>query len=112
MLRKRLGKRIKDYRKAKGWSQMRLAEKSGVSWQHVGSIERAERSMTVDVLDQLCAALGCDPVELLTEETKLSAEIEALLKDIPRSSRQNALAVIRDSLVYLRDLAGDGKRKR
>lgn len=112
MLRKRFGKRIRDLRKAKGWSQMKLSEKSGVSWQHVGSIERAERAMTVDALDKLCSALGCDAVDLLTDEARLGQEIEGLLQDIPRTSRQSALVAIRDCLTLLRDLATESKRRR
>jgi len=35
-----LGKRIKEYRKKKGWSQQKLAEKSGLSFNTITRIEQ------------------------------------------------------------------------
>lgn len=60
----RLGERIRELRKARGWSQEELAERCELHPIYVGYIERAERAVNVVVLFQLAAALGVEPAAL------------------------------------------------
>jgi DNA-binding XRE family transcriptional regulator len=46
-------------------TQEELAARAGVSARYLGSIERAEVSATVTVLERLAAALGVDPCALI-----------------------------------------------
>jgi transcriptional regulator with XRE-family HTH domain len=51
-------------------SQETLAERAGLHRNYVGYVERAERNVTIDVLDRLCIALELDPVDLLALQEK------------------------------------------
>jgi len=58
-VQKRLGKRVRVLRKAKGLSQAELAEAIGRSEKTVGRLERGEPSI-IDVVVDLASALGVD----------------------------------------------------
>lgn len=61
----RIGQRIRQVRKAKGWSQGTLAEKCGISMSFMGHIERGTRIMSMDTFAGICEALGAGADELL-----------------------------------------------
>jgi transcriptional regulator with XRE-family HTH domain len=63
--RQRVAHHVRALRKKQGISQEGLAELSGLHRTYVGSIERAERNVSVDNIDRLAAALGVDAMELL-----------------------------------------------
>jgi len=65
-----LGKRIREKRKALGWTQEVLAEKAGIDRSYIGGVERGERNLTFTILCEIASALGCD--------------VAALTKDIPK----------------------------
>ena len=67
---KQLGNRIREKRKALGWSQEELAAKADVDRSYIGGVERGERNLTFTILCQVCTALGCD--------------VAALTKGLPR----------------------------
>lgn len=53
----RVGMRIRQIRKAKGWSQEELAKKCGISMSFLGHIERGTRIMSLETLAGICEAL-------------------------------------------------------
>ena len=55
-----LGKKIAVLRKYRYFTQMELAEKSGISRVYIGSLERGERNPTIGVLFAICNALDCE----------------------------------------------------
>jgi transcriptional regulator with XRE-family HTH domain len=59
-----LGQRIRDHRKAKGWTQEDFADKAELDRSYIGGIERGERNISFTILYKLCEALGCDVAEL------------------------------------------------
>lgn len=61
----RIGIRIRQARKTKGWSQKELADKCGVSLSFLGHIERGTRIMSLNTFVNLCAALHMGAGELL-----------------------------------------------
>ena len=61
----KIGQRIRQVRKAKGWSQGTLAEKCGISMSFMGHIERGTRIMSMDTFANICGALGAKADELL-----------------------------------------------
>ena len=61
----RIGLRIRQARKVRGWSQGALAEKCGISMSYMGHIERGTRIMSMDTFASVCEALGAKADELL-----------------------------------------------
>ena len=62
---KKIGQRIRQVRKAKGWSQGTLAAECGISMSFMGHIERGTRIMSLDTFACICHALGVKADELL-----------------------------------------------
>ena len=58
---------VRHLRLAKGWSQEELAARCNLHRTYVGAIERGERNITLNTLEQVAGALGVDAVRLLAE---------------------------------------------
>ncbi len=61
---KQLGLNIAYYRKAKGFSQIQLAEKINISRTHMSRIETADCAVSLDVIFNICDALEIKPNKL------------------------------------------------
>lgn len=61
----KMGMRIRQVRKAKGWSQNELAQKCGISMSFLGHIERGTRIMSMETFANICNALESGADELL-----------------------------------------------
>ncbi len=61
----KMGMRIRQVRKAKGWSQDELAKKCGISMSFLGHIERGSRIMSMETFVNICGALDAGADELL-----------------------------------------------
>lgn len=61
----KIGQRIRQVRRAKGWTQGMLAKKCGVSMSFMGHIERGTRIMSMDTFAAVCEVLGVKSDELL-----------------------------------------------
>lgn len=55
-----VGSNVRRLRRALGLSQEGLAEAAGLHWTYVGSVERAERNVSVDNISRLAFALDVD----------------------------------------------------
>ena len=64
-LQRRLGRSLRVYREARGWSQEAFADVLGVHRTYMGGVERGERNLTLKSLERLAAALDVDPLTLL-----------------------------------------------
>ncbi|MDE6888221.1 MAG: helix-turn-helix domain-containing protein [Eubacterium sp.] len=60
-----MGARIRQVRKAKGWSQDVLAKKCGISMSFLGHIERGTRIMSLETFTSICTALDTNADEIL-----------------------------------------------
>lgn len=106
-VRRKLGTRIRAFRKERGFSQERLGERSRLSGKFIGEVEREEKSISVDSLTRVAAALGV-PLRELTdgiEENQRSADvlreserIRALIATCPRKDLRRAFTVLRACL--------------
>lgn len=63
--RKQFGMRLSELRKAKGWSQERLALESGVARSYLGGVERGQRNIALLNIVRLAETLGVAPSALL-----------------------------------------------
>lgn len=61
----KMGMRIRQVRKIKGWSQEELAKSCGISMSFLGHIERGTRIMSLETFVSLCSALDVAADELL-----------------------------------------------
>lgn len=61
----RLGKRIRELRKARGWRQIDLAEHSGLGKNHISELERGQREIGLRTLEAVAHALNTRPSEIL-----------------------------------------------
>ncbi len=74
----KIGMRIRQVRKAKGWSQDELAKKCGISMSFLGHIERGSRVMSMETFAAICGALDAGADELLWGEAGLSRAVLAM----------------------------------
>jgi len=59
---------VRRMRRLKGWSQEELAAQAQLHRTYVGSIERAERNLSIDNIERLAVALMVEPWSLLKPE--------------------------------------------
>lgn len=59
------GKRVRERRQERGWSIEALADRAGLHWTYVGSVERGERNISLVNILRLAAALETDPSDLV-----------------------------------------------
>ena len=64
---RQIGLKIAYYRRLRGFTQEQLAEKVGISRQHMGAIEAPKlcRPISLELLFNLADALGIEPHQLL-----------------------------------------------
>ena len=58
---------VRAQRTARGISQEKLAELSGLHRTYLGQVERAETNVTLEVVDSIASALDLEPTSLLLE---------------------------------------------
>ena len=64
-IRKKFGDKIRELRKQKGFSQERLAFKSGLHRTYISDIERGSRNVSLKNIEKIAKALGVSPKSLL-----------------------------------------------
>jgi transcriptional regulator with XRE-family HTH domain len=62
---KEFGKRVRELRVRKGYSQEKLAEIAMLHRNYIGMVERGERNLTLLNINKLARALGVEVGELL-----------------------------------------------
>jgi transcriptional regulator with XRE-family HTH domain len=62
-----VGENIRGFRNAKGWSQEKLGTRSGLHYNYIGTVERGEKSISVDNLGLIAKALNI-PIARFFEE--------------------------------------------
>jgi len=92
-----LGRRIRSHREAAGLSQQALAERAKISYKYLGTIERAQVSLSVEVLLKLARALDVEAGELLNQKTAEKANItraKFVLAELPERELTLALEML------------------
>lgn len=64
---RRIGRRIKAFRKLKGYTQIKLAKKLSLSLSHLGAIERGTLEASDEVLSNIADFLEIDKKEITLE---------------------------------------------
>lgn len=60
--------KVLELRKSRGWTQLELSEKSGVSRSFISELERDSHIATVDTLCKLCKGLKVTPNDLIEKQ--------------------------------------------
>lgn len=55
---KSFGRRLRELRTKRGWSQEHLATEADMSQNYIGEIERGENNVSIHYISRLAAALG------------------------------------------------------
>jgi transcriptional regulator with XRE-family HTH domain len=85
--RKRLGQRVRQLRRVRGYTQEQLSERIGINPKYMSSIERGTENPTLDLLCRLARGLQVDLYELFQFEggeppARLRQKVEQLIAEI------------------------------
>ena len=94
-----LARNIRRIRKERGMTQEILAETAGVNQTHIGNIENARNSPSLEILNRLALALGVPVVALFDEQGDSEGADEP---QVPALPPQSALDRINALLPYVR----------
>jgi transcriptional regulator with XRE-family HTH domain len=77
-----LGRRIRNLRNEKGWTQQKLGDQAEVNYKFIGEIERGKQNPSLNVLVKISAALGVDLQNLFRYEQEITdrKEIENMIR--------------------------------
>ncbi|MCP1136948.1 helix-turn-helix domain-containing protein [Paenibacillus polysaccharolyticus] len=59
-----VGNRIRELRKAKGWTQEQLAESAGLHYSYIGGVERGDRNISLETLEKIINGLQVTAEEI------------------------------------------------
>ncbi len=104
---KLVGKRVYYYRKARGLTQAKLAEKAGLHNTYIGQVERGEKNATLDTIWRISRALKV-PVtslfELIEEEyakpESIPVKCYSLLSEADPEDQPKLLRVMEDAISF------------
>lgn len=65
--RKLFAKRVRELRQERGWSQDDLADEAGLHRTYIGTVERAEQSITLDSVEKIAKAFKVSVKELFED---------------------------------------------
>ena len=96
-----LGKRIADFRKAKGISQMCLSEMADISKEHLSNLERGNKLPSAKTLAQIASALDVSLDTLIgidssKAHTEIDVQLQSLLSNYSVDAKDALLAIFRE----------------
>lgn len=83
-----IGKRLTELRSSKGWSTNRLAKEAGIAQSAMRSIEREEKSPTLDTLTLILNALDITMAEFFAPD--LMDKVMAKMESMPKTAEEQA----------------------
>lgn len=87
--------RVRELRKARGWTIEHLADLVGTSKGHLSDIETGKREASVPMLRSIAQALGATDVEIFAPATESEQALLDLVRDFSRLSPEDQQAVAR-----------------
>lgn len=95
--KKKIGEKIAALRKDKNMTQEQLAEKVGITVQHLGTIERGKANTTLNRLDKIADVLGCLSTELIFDTASSDGIAESISDNDPEMKK-----ILRETLEFQR----------
>ncbi|ETT77065.1 transcriptional regulator [Paenibacillus sp. FSL R7-277] len=105
-----VGNRIRELRKAKGWTQEQLAEAASLHYSYIGGVERGDRNISLETLEKIIAAFQVPAIEIFrfedeSDRRKVLDEHMILISD--RSIEEIvALTKINREVIVTLDISG------
>lgn len=65
-----LADNLRAFRVERGWSQEEFADRCGLHRTYIGAIERGERNVTLNTLNNIASALEISSAELISESRR------------------------------------------
>lgn len=90
-----VGHFIRDWRKHRGLTQEKLAERVGVSTGAISQLERGDVGYTQPMLEALSEELRCEPSDLITYSPKAVKDLREIWASIPQENREQAMKMLR-----------------
>ena len=94
-----LGKRIQKYREKAGMTQEVLAEQVGVSWNHLGAIERGVKTPKLETLVRIINVLEVYADDVMLDVLRVGRKaqctrIEEKLQRLPKEKQDKILRIL------------------
>lgn len=86
---------IREWRKYRGLTLVRLAERVGMSQPSLSRIERGDQPYSQGILEALADALACEPSDLIGRLPGAPNELTVLVNLIPPENTQAAITVLK-----------------
>lgn len=92
-----VGNRIRELRKAKGWTQEQLAEAASLHYSYIGGVERGDRNISLETLGKIIVAFGVPALEFFRfeEETEHRRKLEEHMALLSSKSAEEIAALTR-----------------
>jgi transcriptional regulator with XRE-family HTH domain len=101
---------LKKHRQDRGWSQAKLAEKTGTSSHYIGMLETKFKFPSSEMIQKLAFALGIDPTELFFKEIPPASTMKnsqkAAFEDVGEAVNRFLSAYIAEKLQKLDEEIG------
>ena len=99
MLKKCVGKRIKEYRTPKQLTQEELAESINITPHYLSAIERGVNQVRLEKLVEIINELGCTADDLLVDVIhngyeKKKTILSEMIAELPQSEQQRIIEVV------------------
>lgn len=90
-LRQVFAKNIRLVRIAQGMSQERMADEAQIDRAFVGTLERGQRNISIDKIEQLANAVATPAHELLNPNLAKERGLDETIQRVPRSLRPHPI---------------------
>jgi transcriptional regulator with XRE-family HTH domain len=88
---------LREYRRKRGLTQEKLAEKVGVSTHHIGMLELTRNFPTFDLIERLAEALDIEIYELFANPRSTRGELDKLRQNIVSEVKQTIAEAIKEA---------------
>jgi transcriptional regulator with XRE-family HTH domain len=85
---------IREWRKFRGLTQERLADRMGITRGYVSQVEKGLRRYDQHFLEAAAEALNCEPADLIMRDPTKPAAIWSIWDQIPPTQREQAARIL------------------
>jgi transcriptional regulator with XRE-family HTH domain len=86
---------IREWRKRRGLTLEKLAERIGMTHQNLGKIERFKVPYNQGLLELLAVELGCEPADLIVRDPSQTESIWTIWDQLSAVERNQAVEVVK-----------------